>query len=92
MHTVKQSTSLIRSLVDEADEVTIACVAEQIAAAFGFRGRLVFDTSKADGQYKKTASNAKLRSLLPDFQFTEFAVAVRETVQWYIDNQTSARQ
>lgn len=29
-----------------------------------------FDTSKSDGQYKKTASNAKLRGYLPDFQFT----------------------
>ena len=27
-------------------------------------GNVVFDTTKADGQYKKTASNAKLRSLL----------------------------
>lgn len=29
-----------------------------------------WDTTKSDGQHKKTASNAKLRSLLPDFQFT----------------------
>ena len=28
------------------------------------------DTTKADGQYKKTASNAKLRKLWPDFKFT----------------------
>lgn len=31
-----------------------------------------YDTSKADGQYKKTASNAKLRKYLPDFKFTPF--------------------
>lgn len=29
-----------------------------------------FDTTKSDGQFKKTASNAKLRRLLPDFKFT----------------------
>lgn len=34
-----------------------------------------FDTSKADGQYKKTASNAKLRKYLPDFKFTPFKVS-----------------
>jgi hypothetical protein len=28
------------------------------------------DTSKADGQFKKTASNTKLRKYLPDFKFT----------------------
>lgn len=31
-----------------------------------------FDSTKADGQFKKTASNAKLRKYLPDFQFTPF--------------------
>jgi len=35
-----------------------------------------FDTSKADGQYKKTASNTKLRKYLPDFKFTPFKVSV----------------
>lgn len=36
----------------------------------GFTGRIVFDTTKADGQYKKTASNEKLKGLYPEFQFT----------------------
>ena len=31
-----------------------------------------FDTTKSDGQFKKTASNAKLRQYLPDFKFTPF--------------------
>lgn len=35
-------------------------------------GDLKFDKSKADGVYKKTASNAKLRKYLPDFKFTPF--------------------
>ncbi|KAF1781099.1 NAD(P)-binding domain [Phytophthora cactorum] len=56
--------------VGEEDEVPIGDVAQEIAAAMDFRGEIVFDTSKADGQFKKTASNAKLRRLLPDFQFT----------------------
>ena len=30
------------------------------------------DTTKADGQFKKTASNDKLLSLLPNFRFTAF--------------------
>lgn len=31
-----------------------------------------YDTSKADGQFKKTASNAKLHRYHPDFKFTPF--------------------
>lgn len=77
--------------VDEADEISIAELAQSIVKAFGFKGQLSFDTSRADGQYKKTASNAKLRGLLPDFQFTKFDVAIQETVNWFMDNRADAR-
>lgn len=35
-----------------------------------FEGKIVFDTTKSDGQYKKTASNKKLKALYPGFEFT----------------------
>lgn len=78
--------------VDEESEVSIAQLAESLVKAFGFKGKLEFDTSKADGQYKKTASNAKLRTLLPDFKFTDFNNAVKESVEWYVKNYEQARK
>lgn len=77
--------------VDEEDEVSIAEAAKVIQESVGFKGTLEFDTTQADGQYKKTASNKKLRSLLPDFQFTNFQSAIKESVDWYIENKTTAR-
>ncbi len=50
-----------------------------------------FDTTKADGQFKKTASNAKLRKYLPGFQFTNIDDAIAETVRWFKANYSSAR-
>ncbi|XP_053695430.1 probable GDP-L-fucose synthase [Sabethes cyaneus] len=78
--------------VDEEAEVSIAQLAESIAKAFEFKGKLVFDASYADGQYKKTASNAKLRKLRPDFQFTDFDTAIKQAVQWYVENYDQARK
>ncbi|WIA08998.1 hypothetical protein OEZ85_008412 [Tetradesmus obliquus] len=78
--------------VDEADEVTIGDVAMAIVDAMNFTGAVEFDTSKADGQYKKTASNAKLRKYLPDFKFTPFKEAMRESVQWFVDNYSSGSE
>lgn len=77
--------------MDESSEITISHAAETLAKAFRFRGKIVYDTSNADGQYKKTASNAKLRKYLPDFKFTPFEKAVEETVNWYIENYNTAR-
>ena len=60
--------------------------------AFDFKGKIVYDKSKSDGQYKNTASNKKLRNYLPDFKFTPFDVAIKETVSWFIQNYDNARK
>jgi len=78
-------------LVDEKDEVTIRQLAEMIAKSFNFQGVLEFDTSAADGQIKKTASNDKLRQFLPDFKFTNFNIAINDTVEWFKKNNKQAR-
>lgn len=59
-------------VVGEEDEVSIKHVADSIAKAMDYKGEIVYDTSKADGQFKKTASNEKLKKLLPSFKFTPF--------------------
>ncbi|XP_065525163.1 GDP-L-fucose synthase isoform X3 [Lathamus discolor] len=78
--------------VGEEDEVSIREAAEAIVEAMDFRGELLFDTTKADGQFKKTASNAKLRRYLPSFQFTPFRQAVKETCAWFSTNYANARK
>ena len=51
-----------------------------------------FDTNKADGQYKKTASNAKLRKLLPDYRFTSIEEGLAKSCQWFKENYEKARK
>jgi GDP-L-fucose synthase len=52
-----------------------------------------FDPSRADGQFRKPASNKKLLSLIGDnFKFRPFEDALRETVQWLVEHyDTDAR-
>ena len=86
-------TSLVRrggsyhSSVGEEDEISISDVAYAVAKALDFpKEKVKFDTSKADGQFKKTANNAKLRKYLPDFKFTPFEEAMDATVKWFMEN------
>lgn len=78
--------------VGEEDEVSIQEAAEAVAEAMDFHGEVTFDTTKSDGQFKKTASNGKLRAYLPDFRFTPFKQAVKETCAWFSDNYEQARK
>ena len=78
-------------LVDEEDEVSILEVSQLIADAFQLEHGLILDETKADGQFKKTATNKKLRTYLPDFQFTPLKEAIEESVKWFIENYETAR-
>ncbi|XP_040117570.1 GDP-L-fucose synthase isoform X2 [Oryx dammah] len=78
--------------VGEEDEVSVQEAAEAVVEAMNFHGEVTFDTTKSDGQFKKTASNAKLRAYLPDFRFTPFKQAVKETCAWFTDNYEQARK
>ncbi|XP_062858028.1 GDP-L-fucose synthase-like isoform X2 [Trichomycterus rosablanca] len=78
--------------VGEEDEVSIKEAAEAVVEALGFKGEVVYDTNKADGQFKKTASNAKLCKYLPDFNFTPFRTAIKETCDWFVANYDNARK
>lgn len=78
--------------VGEEDEISIADVAEHIAKAMKFGKPLKKDTTKADGQYKKTADNSKLRKLYPSFKFTPMEEGIRETVKWFEANYDNCRK
>lgn len=78
--------------VGEEDEIDIRTAALEVASAMGFTGEVQFDTSKADGQHKKTASPRKLQSLYPEFTFTPFQEAVQRTATWFIEHYDAARK
>jgi hypothetical protein len=55
-----------------------------------------FDSTKADGQHRKPASNAKLLKLINSkggepFRFTPFEEAMEESVKWFLDNYECVR-
>jgi len=77
--------------VGENEEVSIKEVADAIVKAVGFQGEYSFDTTRADGQFRKPASNEKLLKLMGGFQFTPFDLALDTTVKWFVENYDNAR-
>jgi len=85
----EEGSSLILS---SEEEVSIETVARIIARRFDYEDRLVFDTSRSDGQWKKTANNSKLRSLFPDITFTGIEQGIASTVDWFLDHYEECRK
>jgi len=87
-----EETEPIILSVGEEDEKTIDEAAKAVAKAFGFNGEWIYDTTRSDGQFKKTAANGKLKKYLPDFQFTPFEEAIKKSVDWFVENYDIARK
>lgn len=77
--------------VSEKDEVSIKDVALLIAKKFNY-DNVTFDTSKPDGQYKKTADNAKLMKLIGNFNFTTISEGISKSIDWFIQNYDACRK
>ena len=76
---------------NERDEVPIKNVAELIAKEFDY-DNIKFDTSKSDGQFKKTADNTKLIDLYGEFKFTTIEEGIKKSVNWFMNNYKIARK
>jgi len=103
----KERENIILS-VSETEEVSIQEVAEIIAEKMDYKSNLIFDTSKADGQYKKSVSNKRLLSFLapqrgaecalsksslyPNFKFTSIQEGLNETIHWFLNNYPNIRK
>ncbi len=78
--------------VDESDEISIKDLVYLIANKIGYNGKIIFDISKSDGQYKKTASNKKLKEYLPNYKFISLEEGIEKSVIWFINNFNNIRK
>jgi len=79
------------SVIISASETSIANVAKIIADKFEYGDRMVFDETYSDGQYKKTADNSLLLSLIGEnYDFTDIGEGIGKSVDWFITNYANA--
>ena len=72
------------------EDVTIQELAEMIAAVSGFRGRLVFDSSKPDGTPRKLLDTSRLSSLGWKPKIT-LQQGIEQTYAWFKEHIAQAR-
>ena len=77
---------------DEKDEVSIEYVGRLIAKEMDYEDFIEFDVDKPDGQYKKTASNAKFREYNSKFDFIKLENGLKTTITWFLENYPNIRK
>lgn len=77
--------------VGAGSDISIRELAELLAEVTGFKGRLVFDTSKPDGTPRKLMDVSRL-SAMGWRARTELRYGVAETYQWFLSNDGALRE
>lgn len=75
-----------------SEEIKIKDLVDLLVQEFNFKGKVIFDNTKPDGQLRKPSDNSKLKSYLPDFQFTPIETGIKETVNWFRNNYENVRK
>lgn len=66
--------------------ITIRELAAAVARSMDFRGEIIFDRSKPEGQLLRVMESRHFSENFSDFKFTPFEQGLRETVAWFNDN------
>jgi GDP-L-fucose synthase len=80
-------------ILSPTEEYSIEQVAREIAKNFDYEHRIQFDTTGADGQFKKTVSNQKLLEQIgTKFEFTSLQDGIQKSVKWFINHYETCRK
>ncbi|MCG3127892.1 MAG: GDP-L-fucose synthase [Phycisphaerae bacterium] len=73
-------------------EIAIRDLAKTVAAAVGYTGRIVWDTSKPNGQPRRCLDVSRARELFGFEARTPFDEGLRRTIAWYAERRTAVLQ
>jgi GDP-L-fucose synthase len=89
LHNYNENEPIILST---SEEISIREVVDIIVEIMNFKGKVVFDTSKPDGQFRKPSDNTKIKNYLPNFNFTPLYDGMKETIEYFEKNYSIVRK
>lgn len=68
-------------ILSTSQEISIADITQIICDIMGFEGKVIFDTSKPDGQFRKPTDNSNLLKVIgTDYKFTPLEEGLKKTI------------
>ena len=79
-------------IISNPTEYSIKQVVDLIVEYMGFKGKVKWLTDKPNGQHRKPSSNAKLLSIIGEYNFTTLEKGLQESIEWFILNYPKVRK
>jgi GDP-L-fucose synthase len=79
-------------ILSSSQEVSIKEVVNLVVELMEFDGKVIWDESKPNGQYRKPSDNYKIKKYLPNFEFTSLKEGLKETINFVKSNYNIIRK
>jgi GDP-L-fucose synthase len=79
-------------ILSTSEEISIMDIVDMIVELMNFKGEVIFDSTKPDGQFRKPSDNSKIKYYLPDFKFTPIYDGLKETIEYFEKNYNLIRK
>ena len=79
-------------ILSTSQEVSIAELAEIIKNSINYKGKIIYQKEKPDGQFRKPSDNSVIKDLFPDFKFTPIEEGIQKSIDWFERNYREARK
>jgi len=79
-------------ILSTSEEISIKNVVDMIVELMNFKGEVIWDESKPDGQFRKPSDNSKIKSYLPNFEFTPLYEGLKYTIDFFEKNYNNVRK
>jgi GDP-L-fucose synthase len=79
-------------ILSTSDEISIKGVVDIIVELMNYKGKVVWDKEKPEGQFRKPSDNSKIKKYLPDFKFTPLYDGLKETIEYFENNYNIVRK
>lgn len=79
-------------IISNSQEISIEDVVITICKIIGFKNKIIFNTNKPDGQFRKPSDNSYLKSIIGDHKFTSLVDGLEQTIEFFIKNYKNVRK
>jgi GDP-L-fucose synthase len=79
-------------ILSTSEEIPIRDIVSMIVEIMNFKGEVMYDSTKPDGQFRKPSDNSKIKHYLPNFKFTPIYEGLKETIEYFEKNHTLLRK
>jgi GDP-L-fucose synthase len=73
-------------IISTSQEYSIKQVVDLIVGIIGFSGKVVWNTSKPEGQRRKPTNTSRLKSIIGNYEFVSLDKGLHDTISYFIEN------